>query len=813
MNKETLIGQRVMNRTTLAQGTIVEIDGSHMRVDFYGDIITYSFPSCFDTQLELEDEDVMEELKGSALDAKFDRFKNTYIRALRAEISHLKQTGGTRYHVVDGELIDGKRDDFIYTFEADFEAVFPDGTSIKIYFQDRVISAEILYCEEFTITIRVSEYLGEKVDLIEFAAEQWKLIEKLIDQIEALNPQDGSIAYSVACHGKSQINQRIRIRKGHKSALNMAVNEPITFIWGPPGTGKTETLAEIAIESINKGNRVLLLSYSNVSVDGGLLRVVKKADFFPGMVIRYGYPKTAEILNSDYLSSYRYVLNNNPDLKLEYSTLIEERNKLGRKDPNRIAINKRLAKIRESLSQKEKELIQNSAFIATTVSKAIVDSAVYGQQFDVVIFDEASMAYVPQIVFSAGLAKKHFICIGDFRQLPAIASYDPDEVLSNDIFSYVGITNAVENGYGHNWLIMLNTQYRMHHQIADFVSENMYMGLLETAESIYRERAGIAKCSPVPDEAVSIIDLSHMYSVCSKLMDNSRINIMSALISIYLAMEYVDKYDVGIITPYRAQSRLILQMVRDLTERDPKYGRITSATVHQFQGSERDLIIYDTVDCYRMTYPGVLLTAVKNDTANRLFNVAMTRARGKFIVVANVDYLKRKKLSKNLLFRKLLDGFLKNSLREEEVYDILEKDDELSSLCDRFDNFDSYISDISMSKKSIRIDLPDIICEDEGAVISLVEALKQKRKDNVSIKIRCDSDLILPEELSEFIEPSEYITNPVTIIDEKIIWFGQPLYAAEFISEGDVIETRTFPSIRFEGRFTGRILKEYLQMR
>lgn len=82
-------------------------------------------------------------------------------------------------------------------------------------------------------------------------------------------------------------------------------------------------------------------------------------------------------------------------------------------------INKKLNKIREYLLE-EKLLIQNSAFVATMVSKATVDKAIYNQRFDVVIFDEASMAYVPQTVFAASIAKNYFVCLGDFRQLSAI---------------------------------------------------------------------------------------------------------------------------------------------------------------------------------------------------------------------------------------------------------------------------------------------------------------------------------------------------------------------------------------------------------
>ena len=57
------------------------------------------------------------------------------------------------------------------------------------------------------------------------------------------------------------------------------------------------------------------------------------------------------------------------------------------------------------MSSEEKEAVKKARFVATTVSKAVVDRVVRDCEFDVVIFDEASMAYIPQIVFAASLAK------------------------------------------------------------------------------------------------------------------------------------------------------------------------------------------------------------------------------------------------------------------------------------------------------------------------------------------------------------------------------------------------------------------------
>ena len=65
------------------------------------------------------------------------------------------------------------------------------------------------------------------------------------------------------------------------------------IFYGPPGTGKTQTLANIALKHMEKGERVLMLSYSNVSVDGALLRTARMAKdkMKPGIFVRYGYPK------------------------------------------------------------------------------------------------------------------------------------------------------------------------------------------------------------------------------------------------------------------------------------------------------------------------------------------------------------------------------------------------------------------------------------------------------------------------------------------------------------------------------------------
>ena len=64
-----------------------------------------------------------------------------------------------------------------------------------------------------------------------------------------------------------------------------------------------------------------------------------------------------------------------------------------------------LKSIRIRLMTEEKECVKDARFVATTVSKAVVDHTIFDSKFDVVIFDEASMAYIPQIISQQVLQK------------------------------------------------------------------------------------------------------------------------------------------------------------------------------------------------------------------------------------------------------------------------------------------------------------------------------------------------------------------------------------------------------------------------
>lgn len=853
-----LIGKKVKHNK-YGEGVIKQQDASHVSVKFVAEPETKKFvyPSCFKNFLKLLDaeataqtsetvkqfekqEQQRKQREAEEAEARYfakrmqekatnsnktvelrsftsvESFCNDYKRAITSEIVYLKMTGGKHQHIFDGERIEEKNGRYVYSFEADDELTYPEGTQISIWQGQTSIPGHIVCCEDFTVILASGTDFGAEVAELEFSAEPWRLLNSLNERLDELVENPSEIVRALICDGQKSVDYgNYRITTGQQTAVQMSQKQPITFVWGPPGTGKTQTLAKIALAHMEQGHRVLMLSYSNVSVDGALMRVYKMhQNAKPGMLVRYGYARRKDLLEHEYLTAYNLAIHKHPELMKERSELLAERKRLSRKESRYIRIGHRLTQIRNELSAEERASVKSAKFVATTVSKAVVDSTVRDRKFDVVIFDEASMAYIPQIVFAASLAKSHFICMGDFRQLPPIVQSNGMSSLNADIFQYCGITSAVDNGRNHKWLCMLDTQYRMHSHIADFVSRTMYGGLLHSAEEMEKNRRSIVEQKPVAGHAVAFADLSGMMSVCTKTGDNSRVNVLSALMSFSLALEVARNYEVGIITPYHAQSRLLHAMARDVADANPELKPMACATVHQFQGSEKDVIVYDAVDCYRMPYPGMLLTSTGNNYANRLFNVALTRAKGKFIGVANVAYMDNKNLSNSLMFERMIE-LQRRKLSCLTGQELSERRSAISGSTMSFFNNDEgnrrFLKDISEARREIRIDIPDRPVED-AYCRQLATALQAAKGKGVKVYLRAEKKQGLPVVLRAFAIENPFVANPVVLIDKKVVWFGMPTSDAKFKSEGSILQTRYRPVIRFEGTHTAKSLYGFMEM-
>ena len=229
------------------------------------------------------------------------------------------------------------------------------------------------------------------------------------------------------------------------------------------------------------------------------------------------------------------------------------------------SVEKKIKDIRSEVRKEEKRYVEQAQLIGTTISRATVDPMFEERQFDLVMFDEVSMAYIAQVIAAAALAREKFLCVGDFRQLALISQCQNANLLKTDIFSFLKIIDNDSNMYWHPWLVMLNEQRRMHPDIAGFSNKYIYKSLLTNYESVQKNRNKIVNSTPLSGDALNLIDLAGTYCAADKNTDGSRFNILSAVISCLTAISATNSNveKVGIITPYAAQTRLIRAMLKD----------------------------------------------------------------------------------------------------------------------------------------------------------------------------------------------------------------------------------------------------------
>ena len=846
-----LTGKRVHHRS-FGDGVITEQKKTTIVVTFRDGAKMFSYPGCFQTYLKILDTDLKEDVqevvsqhehaetaerkqrinelqtsissnrrqeKDKSVQIKpfasVADFCQAYRMALSAEISFIRMTGGKHILLQEGKRIGRDNGQFVYLLESEDELNYPEGTPVTIWKGQSQISGKILNCEAFSVYLISELDLGAEVEMLNISAEACYLLQSVSERLMDLSLEPSEIAQDLICNGLKEIDYRNSdIAKGQETAVRMSLEQPITFVWGPPGTGKTQTLAKIAWAHIDKGERVLMLSYSNVSVDGAILRVTSlKNDVFPGQLVRYGFPKDKRISEHPYLSSYNLAINNYPDLLKRRTQLQAEKKRLEKNDPKLIQVEKELNEIRRELRAAESQCVRNAKFVATTVSKAIVDKEIRNGAFDVVIFDEASMATIPQIAYAAKLARKNFVCMGDFRQLPPIVQSSKASPLNADIFQYCGITQAVDQGSNHKWLCLLDTQYRMHPEIADFAGRSIYNGLLKSANGMTEKREKTVMAEPFAGRAMEFVDLSGTMSTCIKSSDDSHANVLSAFVTFSLALKAAQTQEVGIITPYHAQSRLLHSMVRDVNELEALPHTIKCATAHQFQGSEEDVIVYDAVDCYRLPFPGALIASTAGRYADRLFNVAMTRSKGKFICVANGSFMRNKGMSENLMFMQMLKSYRATAPM---IPEIIRPNDDLEKyyfdFVEKENQVDEFIKDLATARREVRIDIPDSPANSDINTTRIAQALAEAQSRGVKVFVRAESKKNLHPTLKYFAVENHYLTDPIALIDKTVTWFGMPESAACFKIEGRTSAINNRPCIRFWGTHTAKILYGLLEM-
>ena len=752
-----------------------------------------------------------------------------YSDGLHKEILYLKQGKGKRYKIVNGSKLN-KSDNGVYTysFEMETEIHLPDDAPVVVELSGGVRAVgTVLSCEDFQLMLMLDRDIGDRVGSARMMVEPWKLLEALDKRMNSLNPNVNKLAIRLMEEGPKLTSSKDinKVPKGQEAAIKMLQQEDIVSIWGPPGTGKTHTMAEIAKDYIYQGKSVLIVSHSNVSVDGVIKQIIKNPDdrmkdyLKYGKILRFGYVRDNKLAKHPYATSFTYTLSMCNSYATELDRLLIQRddfrvkNKTNTDEYNKLEL--KIKQLRSDIRKEERRYVDKAQLIGTTISRATVDPMFEQRQFDLVMFDEVSMAYVPQVIAAAALARDKFLFVGDFRQLAPISQNPSAKILQVDIFSYLKIVDANGDMYYHPWLVMLNEQRRMYPEIAAFPNKYVYSNMLDNHQVVINSEdlTRIVRREPLSGDALNLIDLSGSYCAADKNTDGSRFNILSAVISFCTAVSAQKNHNksIGIITPYAAQTRLIRAMIKDYYNGETS--NISCATVHQFQGSESDVVIFDAVESYPKNAVGVLMGKNQNQVI-RLINVAVTRAKGKLITVANYRFWENVFKGTNHIFYRLLSFVKKehhtiidNSSKTLKPYfENVSPDKIIEIHVDEQQAVKQLAVDVRKAKFKIVVSLPSgQLKETEQQIYELFDEADSR---GIEVKMKCNEYKELPKRWQEYCVGTENATFPLIVIDDEIVWYGLPTAKWVFkVNKTDSLVTVVNAMVRIKGRNTIEMMK------
>lgn len=427
------------------------------------------------------------------------------------------------------------------------------------------------------------------------------------------------------------------LNRSQEDAVQKVVEaQEVSIVHGPPGTGKTTTLVEAIIETLQRETQVMVCAPSNAAVDWISEQLSRRGV----NVLRVGNPlrMSNEMLDCSYERRYAA----HPDYAELWSIrrALREGNAGSGKSREKQA---RLAKMRDRATELEIRIRYDLFDQARVVACTLIGSAYHileHRHFSTLFIDEAAQALEPAC-WAAILKADRVIFSGDHQQLPPTIKC-PEAArggLDQTLMQKVAKTKPES-------VSLLTVQYRMNKEIMGFSSHWFYHGRLTAAPEVADRLV-----SPI-DTPLMWIDTSQCHFGEKESRTLSRSNAEEARLLIHTLRDYVEmigltkiqdeRVDFGIISPYRAQVRLIRKLLRWQKFFRTLRRQIAVNSVDGFQGQERDVIIISMVRDNEKGTIGFLRDL-------RRMNVAITRARMKLIILGNAETLSQHKFYRHFI--------------------------------------------------------------------------------------------------------------------------------------------------------------------
>lgn len=417
-----------------------------------------------------------------------------------------------------------------------------------------------------------------------------------------------------------------------------------SILWGPPGTGKTYTTGhQVANVLADPSERILVVSTTNRATDAAAIAIgraakgVSPGELASGLLLRIGKGASLQKFESEDLTAML------KGTETEFLAQIDELSvELARStsSEDKALIRNQIKELREKMRDaaqrnfldKEVRAVVSTAFRATTFLKCedLKENIEYGYApFTTVFIDEAGLISRAAIAALSLLASRRVVLVGDSKQLAPISRISrilPTSQmtwLANSGLSHLEMISTDEVG-----VHVLQEQRRMHSDVCDMVSAYQYDGFLITAPEVNDRPFKLPDVLGDQPRTIWYVlddDGEELPTIRAERGPGNRswIRVATSKILKRLFSDPTLRKSNGLfISPFKAQAKEIASFLAT-----NELHSWSASTVHSQQGSEADIIIFDTVNAGSYSWP--------YDEWKRLVNVALSRSREAIVVLSS----------------------------------------------------------------------------------------------------------------------------------------------------------------------------------
>ena len=200
------------------------------------------------------------------------------------EIARKASSGERANEVKDGVQTRKKGNSFVYEFEE--LTGFPPDEGVQVSFTVGEKTSKGRYLGEINskFVFEIDDDLGKNVAQGAIVSDPLFLLEKQISILGTDVPFESQVALSSLGLAEYLPVESLFPNKSFMEGLNqlqadaldVVSNNSVTYIWGPPGTGKTTSMGSIVAALASLGQKVLLVSNTNLAIDTALERCLDR---------------------------------------------------------------------------------------------------------------------------------------------------------------------------------------------------------------------------------------------------------------------------------------------------------------------------------------------------------------------------------------------------------------------------------------------------------------------------------------------------------------------------------------------------------